>query len=301
MTYVTGFFLVFAGMLIGYFLWYRDRSEDDARHASLTRENEELQATLNLSQRSHEKLSERFTRQKGQLNVLQQLCDDWSASREQTEKDRLQLELEVADKTRRYEDAAAELQTEKKKRIELEDAAHQLAQKQIESVSELEKDWRQRHSKIESSLMQRQVELKSATEEKQRLAQQLHAGEARHAELVAELAAQKSLLETATKNAGGLEREYVSIESALQEKDEQLKKSRAECASALSAQKVAEESLESIQESYEQTQLEMEELNAQLANMNMLEGEKHFPAAIVGQQLGTTGKSHPAARSGFGI
>ena len=273
MTYVTGFFLVFAGMLIGYFLWYRDRSEDDARQASFSRENDELRSTITLSQNSHEKLSERFARQKGQLNVLQQLCDDWSSSREQSERDRAQLELEVAEKEQRYEQAAAELQTEKQKRIELEDEAHQLAQQQIEKINEMENDWRERHSKAETSLVQNRAELKSATEERERLAEQLYSSEARVAELESDLAGQESLLETATKNAGGLEREYVSIESSLKESSDLLKQSRAECAVAVSAQKVAEQSLSALQKSFEESQYKNEELSVQIANLNTLEAQ----------------------------
>lgn len=271
MTYVTGFFLVFAGMLIGYFLWYRDRSEDDARQANLLNENKELRATISRSQSSHEKLTDRFARQKGQLNVLQQLCDDWSSSREQTERERAQLEIELADKNHRYEQCAAELQTEKQKRIELEDEAHQLTQQQVENLKDLENDWRQRHSKIDSLLTQNQAELKTATEEKKRLTGQLHATEARVAELDAALASQKTLLESATKNASGLEREYVSIESALQESSDLLQRSRAECAVALSAQKVAEQSLGSLQTAHTESQREIESLSAQLNDLASLE------------------------------
>jgi chromosome segregation ATPase len=114
MSYVTGFFLVFAGMLMGYFLWYRDRSEDEQTRASLELENENLRTSLKLSHNSQAVLDERFARQKGQLNVLQQLCDDWSASREQTELERAQLEVEVEDKRRKLDELTADLQQERK-------------------------------------------------------------------------------------------------------------------------------------------------------------------------------------------
>jgi chromosome segregation ATPase len=220
--YVTGFFLVFAGMLIGYFLWYRDRSAEEALHVSMTRENEDLRTSLKLAHNSHEKLDERFARQKGQLNVLQQLCDDWSSSREQAERDRAQLESEVADKNRRYEEAIGELQIEKQNRISLEDKAHQLTQQQIEKLSLLEDEWRNRHAKIESSLFQRQADLKSTSGEKDRISKQLQSSEEKIAELQAELATQKSLLDTTTKHASGFEQEFVSVETSLKEHSELL-------------------------------------------------------------------------------
>ena len=103
--YIAGFFLVFAGMLIGYFLWYQNRAEDDAARRALSNENQDLRTSLKLAHGSYEQLDERFNRQKGQLNVLQQLCDDWSSSREQGERERAQLEVDAADKSRKFEEA----------------------------------------------------------------------------------------------------------------------------------------------------------------------------------------------------
>ena len=46
MTYVTGFFLVFAGMMIGYIIRYRDRSEDEVRQIEEDRAKAEASAKL---------------------------------------------------------------------------------------------------------------------------------------------------------------------------------------------------------------------------------------------------------------
>lgn len=268
--FISGLFLAFAGMFIGYFFRYRDRSGDEAQLRTFAQDNESLRASLKLAHNSHEQLDERFTRQKGQLNVLQQLCDDWSNSREQAERERAELEVEVGDKNRRFEEATAELQQEKEKRVALEDASHQQSQLQITKVSELEDDWRQRHSKVESTLVQRQADFKSSKSENERLAKQLHQSESRIAELKADLATQESHMATASKNASGLEQEYVSLESSLQESSERLRTSRAECASALSAKKVAEESLEELKSNHESAQLQIEELEARLSEMESL-------------------------------
>lgn len=271
MTLGTGFFLVFAGMALGYAVWHRDRREDQVRLKSLGQENQELRSTIKLARTSHEKLSERFTRQKGQLNVLQQLCDDWSASRDQSEQDRAQLELEITQTSHRYELAAAELKEEKQRRIQLEDENHRQNQQKIESLSAVEKDWRVRLSRSQSVQEQQNVELANIRIDNARLTEQLHDAQAAIATLNADLTSQRSLLETATKNASGFEQEYVSIESALNETNEQLKQSAAQCAVAQSAQKVAEESLASLQESYKNSQSQISELTEAVAEIESLE------------------------------
>ena len=138
LPFITGLFLVFGGMIIGWVLWYRDPSEDETIRRKLIHENEDLRTSLKLAHGSHEKLDERFTRQTGQLNVLQQLCDDWSSNREQGERERAQLEVEVTEKTRLFEEMLEELQIEKKKRIGLEDENHRLTQDQLAFISQLE-------------------------------------------------------------------------------------------------------------------------------------------------------------------
>ncbi len=271
--YLTSFFLVFAGMLIGYFLWHRDRRGDEAMRASLRRDNDDLHTSLKLAHSSYSQLDERFARQKGQLNVLQQLCDDWSNSRDQAERDRTQLELELAKKNRHYEQTRSELQIEKQRRIDLEDETHQLTQQQISKLSALEEEWHRRHARIESALCQRQADLKSSSGEKERIAQQLHAAESRIAELLADLPMQQSGLETTSKKESGLEQEYVSTEYSLKENSERLRSSQAQCAAALSAQKVAEESLADLKKSHESAQEQIDNLQVKLASLESSESQ----------------------------
>lgn len=269
----TAVFLVFSGLLMGWWWFYRDHSETESLARDLRRENEDLRASLKMAHSSHERLDERFNRQTGQLNVLQQLCDDWSTSRDSAERQRATLEAEVADKKRRVEELTADLQTEKQKRISAEDANHKLTQTNLETVGKIEKDWRIKFSKIESSLIQRQADLTSTSNERNRLTKELHKCEATIAELKSELQSQKSLLEAASKNASGLEQEYVSLESSLQESSELLKHSRAECAAALSAQKTAENNFANLKSSYDKTLVEMEQLQEQVAVIESLESQ----------------------------
>ena len=270
MEYVQCFFLVFAGMLIGYFLWYRDRSEEEKLRLSLERDSEDLRTSLKIAHNSHASLDERFLRQKGQLNVLQQLCDDWSTSREQSERDRAQLEVELEDKRDKHEQAAAELQSEKEKRVGLEDQVHALNQTHRDEMNRVAQDWLGKHSLVESSLNQRQGELTATVTENERLGKSLHNSEALIAELRAEMAAKKTLLETAKKNASGLEQEYVSLESSLEESSKLLKEARSECASTLSEKKLAEESLASARDQHAKLQIVTDELRSQVANLETM-------------------------------
>jgi predicted flap endonuclease-1-like 5' DNA nuclease len=273
MTYVTGFFLVFAGMLIGYFLWYRDRSEDEQQRLMLDRENSDLRNALQIAQTSHSTLEERFTRQKGQLNVLQQLCDDWSTTREQSERDRAQLEVEAEDKRKKYEAAIGELQTAKQKQIELEDHIHSLNQSAIKRSGQQEKEWHKKYSTLESGLTQRQLELKSAVTENERLSKSLHQAEAKIAGLQSEMESNRKLLETATKNAGGLKQEYVSLESSLKENSHLLASARAEGAAALSERNQVVASLNGLKKQHQQLQTEAETLRAQIAQLSTTQAE----------------------------
>lgn len=159
---LTAFFLVFAGMLVGYVLFFRDRTQDVTERRNLTRENDELRSSLNAVNGSYETLEDKFSRQRGQLNVLQQLCDDWSGSRESAERERLQLESEVGDRKKKVEETEAELRKEKKLRIEAEDKLHTQTQESLKKVTTLEDTWKKKHSKADSRVIQLAAELKAA-------------------------------------------------------------------------------------------------------------------------------------------
>lgn len=272
-AYLTSFFLVFAGLSIGYLLWHRDRRSEEAMRDSLRRDNDDLHASLKLAHQSHAQLDDRFSRQKSQLTVLKQLCDDWSTSREQAERSRVELEVELEDKNRRLEEAVSGLQSEKQRRIELEDETHRQAQSQIQKLGELDDQWRQRNVKLESMLSQRQTDLGEAEIENQRVASQLHNAESRLAELQSDLAIQKSMAEAAKRNANGLELEHSSIESLLAETNEQLTQSRAESAAAASQLQVSEDSLKQWKLKTESAQEQIEELQMQLAAAQATESQ----------------------------
>ena len=121
LTYITGLSLVFAGMIMGYYLSRNENTEDDDNRKRLHKENSDLRNSLNLGKSTLNELEEKYSRQNGQLNVLQQLCDDWSSSREEAERDRTKLEVQLSEQQTRAEDMTGQLQAESQMRIKAED------------------------------------------------------------------------------------------------------------------------------------------------------------------------------------
>jgi predicted flap endonuclease-1-like 5' DNA nuclease len=273
MTYLTGFFLVFAGMLIGSFLWYRNRSDDERAYLDLSREADDLRRGLKLAQQSKQDLEERLVRQRGQLNVLQQLCEDWSTSREQTERERAELSVDVANSRKQYDDVSAEAQRLKNLQIELEDRLHQQTREHLEKVNQVEQAWHKKHLALELSLNQQQNDVKQSEREIKRLSDSLRKVEVHNAELKSEIATSKSLLETATKNVSGLKQEYVSLESSLKEHHDQLKRSRGETAAALSEKKMAQQTLAEAQAQLQRLQAEADDLRKEQGSADAIRHE----------------------------
>ncbi|WP_148618618.1 hypothetical protein [Mariniblastus fucicola] len=235
----TYLFLVLSGLVVGYWLFYRDRSHEEATRGKLKKENNDLQRSLQTSQVAFDSLEEKFGRQRGQLNVLQQLCDDWSSSREISERERAQLETDLSAKTSRMSEVEKEYRDEKRQRIALEDKVHKLSQEVLEKKAEVEEQWRGKCSEAESALHKRTVDLESIKVDRKQVSKQLHSANARIAELESEIKSSKSLIETATTNATGLKQEYVSLESGLKATNDQLKQAQAELAKTVSEKEAA--------------------------------------------------------------
>jgi predicted flap endonuclease-1-like 5' DNA nuclease len=282
MDYISGFFLVFSGLALGfyagYLLFFKDRSADEKRKRTLTRENDDLRTSLKIAHGSHEKLETRFTRQTGQLKTLQQLCNDWTASRQQTDHEHGELEEALRSKTERLTELQAELKSEKQIRIKLEDSKHMMHQNFTEKQAIIDETWRKQNAKTEVELNQLKSDLAASTGEKDRVSQRLHKAEAQVAELQAELQSQQTLLVSATSNAQGLEQEYVSLESLLQDSSEQLKAALSNAAIIESAKIETEESLAAMYTENETLKaentllqeqvIELESLGPQLDSLN---------------------------------
>ena len=263
--YLTAFVLVFSGMAIGYFLWNNESSEDDALRDEMLRQNEQLKKTLTTAQTSYTTLDDRFSRQRGQLNVLQKLCDDWSASREQADRDRIELEVQATEKSRRCDELTAELQTFKKKSLKLEDSLHTATQTQLEKLTNVESSWQKKFSKTESLMLQNQSDAKSLKSDKDSALKKLHRAEAKIAELEAELKSNNTTLETAKGNVTGLEKEHVSLETALKHNNELLKQAEGQAAAERSEKESLMESLTSSQSQCARLQGQLETLQDELA------------------------------------
>lgn len=265
LPYLTAFVLVFSGMAIGYFLWHHESSQDDALRDEMLRQNEQLKKTLTTAQTSYTALDDRFSRQRGQLNVLQKLCDDWSASREQADRERAELEVQLNDRTRRCDELVTEVGDLKNKSLKLEDSLHTTTQAQLTKLADIEGDWQKKFSKTESLMLQHLAESKSLSTDKENTLQKLHAAESKIAELEAELKSNQTTLETAKGNVQGLEKEHVSLETALKHTNDLLKKSEGQTAAERSEKDSLKESLASSQTQCARLQGQIETLQDKLA------------------------------------
>ncbi len=79
------------------------------------------------------------------------------------------------------------------------------------------------------------------------------------------------MLETATKNASGLEKEYVTLESSLRSQIESLNESRGQVAAAISAKTFAEESLRELRSQFDGQQQKLEALERVAAQAEHLD------------------------------
>ena len=240
---MTCLFLVFTGILIGYVLWFRDRTEEEMLAQNLNKENSQLSSELSTFQLRNAELDEHLSKQKGKLQILQELCDDLVSGRETSNQEKMELQAELRSSRQLLDESREQLNLENRRRSEIEDVVHSLKQNHLESVGVLESTWREKHASAESYSSQRELEIERLTAEQARTADKLHQAESRIAELKSEIENQRELLSTASHNATGLEKEYVSLESSMRSQLELLNESRGQAAAALSAKELAEESL----------------------------------------------------------
>jgi predicted flap endonuclease-1-like 5' DNA nuclease len=274
MDYISGLFLVFAGaalgFYVGYLLLYRDRTHEEKRQRKIMRDNEDLSISLKLAHNSHEKLEKRFSRQTGQLNVLQQLCDDWSDTRQQSDQQRGELEEALRTKSERLDEIRAELLAERQSRVELEDQHHQLSQLHIAKVADVEENWRSKFVGSETAFTKANAILETTQSDNEHLRSRLAAAETQIAELLAERSTQETLLKTATNNASGLEQEYVSLETALADSSALLQSAKADHATVLSAHSAAQESIVKLTAENETLRAENDHLVQHAADLESL-------------------------------
>ena len=253
---INSIFLAFSclllGLYVGYLMFFRDRSQDDQRERELVRENENIRHSLKLAHESQTKLNTRFTRQTGQLKTLQALCDDWTESRRQADKERGELEEALRVKSQRLVDQQSNLTAEKQNRLELEDAQHRLRQEFSTNFAEAEETWRKNQAKADVAFGKLETQHASVQNDKKQLAKKLKAAELQVTKLQAELAKRQ-----------GREKEYVSV-------DKRLQAAITKCATVETARKSAEDSIVDLKKERKQLKVENERLVEQVIELEAL-------------------------------
>ena len=263
----TVLFLLVAGFILGFLPLYLGRSQEDSQRSKLKKENHDLRRNLQTSQVALNSLEEKFGRQRGQLNVLQQLCDDWSSSRETSERERAQLEVDLSAKSSRMSEIENAHRDEKRKRVELEDQIHKLSQEALAVKATVEEEWRNKHAEAEMALNKQVVDLETIKTDRDHFTKQLHDANAYIAELKSEISSSKNLIETATANASGLKQEYVSLESGLKSTNDQLKRARANIAKAKSEKQAADKATAESEKRVAVLEKEAESLREQIGTL----------------------------------
>ena len=94
---LTGLSLVFAGILVGYYLWFRDRSDQLELCEQLTADTESLASRLSAKAASLTESEDRHQRLQAKNEQLETLCSDLLASREKADSHSRDLESELYD------------------------------------------------------------------------------------------------------------------------------------------------------------------------------------------------------------
>ena len=254
---ITGLTLVFAGILIGYFLWFRDRSEQLLFREQIATENETLKNQLISSKSKHSELEEELGAARLKATAAQQLTDDLISSREKLQLQISEHESQLYTTRSMLEQLRSQVTDETRLRAETESKIHQNQQLHLEAVSKLERDWKIKFDQSSQALNHYKSEFRKTSEQKEQLAEKLHASTSALAKAHSELEAQREILDTAKSSAVGMEKEYVTLETSLRSQIELLKESRGQTAAALSAKDLAEESLQD-------KRIQIEDLNRRL-------------------------------------
>ena len=256
---LTGLSLVFAGILVGYYLWFRDRTEQLELCEQLAADNESLAGRLSAKSSNLEELEDQVDRVGSRNEQLRQLCDDLLASREKADAHSRELESELYDARCKLDQAREQLTAECRLRAKSEENLHLTKQQYLDAVSGLEKEWKHKIADSEAIVSRQQSDLQRVTGLYEQTAEKLNETSGNVAELKSELNSQRQLLDIAKNNAVGLEKEYISLESSMRSQIELLNESRGQTASAKSAQKLAESALEESRQQIAELQQQVDE------------------------------------------
>ena len=281
---LTGLSLVFAGILIGYYLWFRDRTEQLELCEQLTADNESLASRLSAKSNGVVELEDQVERVNARNEQLQQLCDDLMASREKSDAHSRELESELYDSRCKLDQAREQLTAECRLRAKSEESQHLAKQQYLDSVVGLEKEWKHKVAESQSIISRHDSEVQRLTSLYEQTAEKLHLSMANVAELKSELNAQRQMLDVAKNNAVGLEKEYVSLESSMRSQIELLNESRGQTAAAQSAQKLAETTLEKSRDEIANLELEIRNLQKLNSLVDSLESQNSSLEASLGNE-----------------
>ncbi|HMO14041.1 MAG TPA: hypothetical protein PKD64_13795 [Pirellulaceae bacterium] len=247
---MTGLILFFSGIVIGYLFTYRDRSGEDELRDKLIEENERLKQETFEQRCVNDELEDQLRERQSKITLLQQVCDELESEQHTYEKRYQKLESELSSAQLLTNEVRKLLADESRYRNEANDLLHDQQQKHLQELANVENQWREKISRSEALIVQRDQELSQLKVTNARISEQLNLAETENAKLDSELRNHRAIIETAKQNANGLEREYVSLESSMQTYTELLNEARGKVAAAELARNLAQEALEDLRGQY---------------------------------------------------
>lgn len=285
MPWISGLFLVFTGILTGYFLWCRNRSRDHLQRLNLEAENHGLRQLLEKSQSQHQRLQRERREEQGRVQQLeaeltrtQQQSTAQQRERQSWETERAALSVKLAD----AENLSGGLQ---ERLSEAHCAIQELKQTHQRQLAAEQSRFQSERSGLQSKIDEL---TDSATQTSQILrarTTELHEASARLAAAQTELETQRTILETTLRNRTGLEQEYVSLENSLRQHTELLKQARGDAAAAESARATAESALRDAHhqlaaQSAAQTELVHQHDALKLAHEELQQAHRELEASV---------------------
>lgn len=273
MPLVTGLFLVIAGILVGYFLWFRDRTQEAVTLRKLRDEIDDLQKSLERQKASAADAASELTIREGKLQLLEQLRQDMLSERQQFQQSRIELETQLVSQQKQLEAFQEQHRQESEQRQQL--AEQRTAEKEQALAFQLatENRWREESRQLQTELAARHADVHHLARQNEQRSCELEEAKSTIRDLREELESQRSLRETAFANVNGLEKDYISLETSLRNQTELLQESRSQTAVAESAREIAERSLTDLRNQIKDQKLLLENLEKARAEASQAQQE----------------------------
>ncbi len=234
--FITGLTLILAGILVGYFLWFRERDQSKS-NAALSLENRRLMDELEQLKNSNLAHRESVAMSAEKIQSLEQLCDDLMQARNTVEQQNLVLDNEIDTARKQLRSANEQLVDERNRRVQLSEELLATQKQHLQSSSDVERETRQFQSELA-----RQTEINVDLEKR------LEQISREYSQLKSEWQAQSESAHVSKIISSDLEKEQIRLQTNLTSQLQLLEAARSEAATANSAKQMLESAYQESQQ-----------------------------------------------------